>query len=556
MAISASCTDIFDPDQLDQAPPQDLDFEKVFTDYEQFRKYVDFTYKYMPGHLGRLWNSLQCEMSDEADGPDVNSCSPAFNNGAWSAAQMTNPSTNPVANSNREIFGIWEDCYTGIRQTNQILANHNMVTNYPNNELHTRAVGEAYFIRAFLYFELVKRWGGVVIFDKPLDSGDEYDIARSSYDECVRFIVADCDTAASILDIAQPDSETGRATKGAALALKSRTLLYAARLLNNPEQDLSKWQAAADAAKAVIDLAHYDVDADYTNLFFRSDLGPEIIMNRPRKKMTFEEGHLDNGKFWVRFFAPEGYNGWASTVVSENMAAMFEAANGYPITDSRSGYTEEMLNTDPYNNRDPRFKTSLLYNDRTWGGRNMEFYDKGKDYGTTHINTLGYAIAKFWPEAHQRYQGTSTYLNYIFFRYAEILLNYAEAANEIYGPDGGELSARTAINELRIKRNHVEIPLDISSTIDEMRARIKNERAVELCFEEHRWYDVLSWHEGVKYFNADIMGMDIKKLDDGTFTYTPFVYESRIFKDHMHRYPIPNEDIYKSSGILLQNPTW
>lgn len=148
-------------------------------------------------------------------------------------------------------------------------------------------------------------------------------------------------------------------------------------------------------------------------------------------------------------------------------------------------------------------------------------------------------------------------MNYIFFRYGEILLNFAEAQNEVGGPESSleGLSVREVLTELRARVGQVPIPEDISDSRESMRERIYNERAVELCFEEHRWYDVLSWHKGVEYFNKDIYGIRAVKNADGSFTYSREKYESATFKEHMHLYPIPNNEVYKSA-VLEQNPGW
>ncbi|WP_396168026.1 RagB/SusD family nutrient uptake outer membrane protein [Flavobacterium sp.] len=551
-----SCTDAFDSSQLEQAPEQDLNFEKVFTDYQQFRQYLDYTYSFMPGHLGRMWNSMVSELSDEAEGLGLNTCSTVFNNGAWSGDNLSYSS--PTGNANRELGDMWVNLYRGIRQANMAIKNIDLVENFPTQKLHDRSLGEAHFIRAYLYFELIKRWGGVPIFDKPLELGvDELDIPRSSYDDCVNFIVADCDRANQLLDLVNDEGDTGRATRGAALALKSRTLLYAARPLNNPNQDVEKWKAAAAAAADVINLNQYSLDSDYVNMFFRPNLGSEIIMNRPRRKINFEQGHIDNSNFLVRFIVPQGYNGWMGTSVTQNFVNLYEDSNGLPITDASSSYNPN----NPYANRDPRLKMTVLYNDRFWYDRKTQFNVGGLDYGSTLINPIGYSIAKFWPEAHQRYKGTSTYLNYIFFRYAEILLNYAEASNEAYGPDGASpgtgLTARGATAQVRQRVNQVPIPPQISSSKEGMRERIRNERAIELCFEEQRWYDVISWKKGVEIFGEQnpIIGMRITKNSNGSFNYNPYEYERRIFKEHMHYYPIPNNEIFKSK-VLKQNPGW
>lgn len=559
LLVSMSCTQAFDTEQLEQAPVQDLDFERVFSDYQQFRRYLDKGYSYMPNNLSRLWNSLVAELSDECEGVGGDVCSPVFNNGAWSADDGNLSGTDFHARN--ELSLMWNNLFAGIRQANMVIAHIDKVKNFPSQDIYNRSLGEAYFLRAYLYFELVKRWGAVPLFNRPLELGvDDLDLPRASYDECIAFIEADCNTAFSLLKLVNDEADTGRATKGAALALKSRTLLYAARPLNNPTNDTEKWKAAAAAAWEVISLNQYSLDPDYANMFFRPDLGTEIIMNRPRTKLNFEQGRPgNNSSFFVRIALSGGnYNSWAVTGVTGSFVDLFEDSNGYPIIHPASNYTL----TNPYANRDPRLKMTVLYNNRFWYNKNIEFYKKdnngrqGEEY-----NKIGYSIAKFWPEAHQRYKGTSTYLNFIFFRYAEILLNYAEAVNEAYGPDvaypGAGLTAREATNQVRQRVNHVPIPLDISSTTNDMRERIINERAIELCFEEHRWYDVISWNRGVEIFGASnpIKGMESTKNADGSFTYQPFVFETRTFKPYMHRYPIPNSEIFKSN-VLEQNPGW
>ena len=514
----SSCTGLFGEGQLDMAPVEDINEDKIFSDYAMFRQYADQTYSYMPGHLGRLWNSLVSSMGDESR--NKGGCTAIFNNGAWDGTQME--SSNKMFDANNEISTMWQNMYIGIRKTNKIIEN-------------------------------------VPIIDNTLTlNKDNLDLPRDTYEKCVEFIVNDCNTAANgLLPLKYADADNGRASVGAAKALKSRVLLYAARPLHNPSNDITKWEKAAKAAKDVIDLKLYTLYPDYVNMFFQP-VCSEIIMNRPRIKMNFEQGHTNGSTFWTRFIATQGYDGWAGEWVTQNMVDMFEDSKGYPITNSKI-YKDE----DPYANRDPRLDMCVLRNDRFWYNRKLEFWvsangkETGRDKGTTHINVLGYAIAKFWPEAHQRYKGTSTYMNYIFFRYAEILLNFAEAQNEVGGPESSleGLSVRDVLTELRGRVGQVPVPTDISDTKEKMRERIYNERSVELCFEEHRWYDVLSWHKGVEYFNKDIYGIRVVKNTDGTFTYSREKYETPTFKEHMHLYPIPNNEVYKSA-VLEQNPGW
>lgn len=548
----SSCTGLFGEGQLELAPVEDINEEKVFSDYALFRQYADHTYSYVPGHLGRLWDALVADISDESRS-NRGSMSTSFNLGSWSGDKK-----NAAA---AEVTTVWQELYTGIRKTNIVLANIDKVPNFPVDgsvDIKERYRGEMHFLRAFLYFELVKRWGGVPIIDKILSlNGDNLDIPRSSYDDCVAFIVKDCQTAASLLPLKHADADNGRATRGAALSLKSRTLLYAARPLHNPTDDRAKWTAAAQAAKDVIDLKVYSLYPDYVSMFFQTHCD-EVILNRPRTKLSFENGHSNGSGFFYRFFATQGYNGWTNNMVTQNMVDMFEDAAGYPI--KQSDIYEEQH---PYEKRDPRLDMCVLRNNRYWYNRNTEYWKSrkdgvnGRDRGTSNVNTLGYSCIKFWPEQHQRHKGTSTYLNYIFFRYAEILLNFAEAQNEAGGPESSldGLTVRSVLTELRARVNHVPVPTDISATKETMRERIRNERGVELCFEEHRWYDVLSWKKGVEIFTKDIYGINIWKEADGSFTYERFKYQTPIFKEHMHLYPIPNEEVYKSEN-LEPNPGW
>jgi hypothetical protein len=348
-----------------------------------------------------------------------------------------------------------------------------------------------------------------------------------------------------------PDSENGRATVGAALALKSRLLLYAASPLNNPTNDVAKWRAAADAAKAVMDLNLYRLYPDLHELFFQPT-SQEVILNKPRGKMSFAQGHTDNGSFWTRFIATAGYSGWNGTSINQNFIDLHETANGYPITDARGNYNPN----NPYANRDPRLKINYLVNDETWLGRKTEFYVGGKDESSAgkDKNLTGYSLRKFWPKNFPRFGSTATtYLNFIMFRYAEILLNYAEALNEVEGPT---LAVRAAVNEVRARAGQVAIPLNISDTKEAMRQRIQNERSVELAFEEHRFYDLLRWKQGAEALNGPMYGMRIVKNANNTFSYSKIVVETRVFYDYMHRYPLPMAEIFKSKGVLKQNPGW
>lgn len=551
----ASCTDLFNPDQLNMAPKDNLNETKIFTDYNLFRQYADHTYSYMPGHLARMWCGPVSELGDESRNNGVGTQTPPFNTGAWGGSK-----DDPGA---AEIADMWDNLYVGIRKANMCLNNIDKVTNFPEG-IKDRYIGEMHFLRGFFYFELIKRWGGVPIVPQNVNLNEELDLPRNTYDDCVEYIVEECNAAAAILPEKHADYDNGRATRGAALALKSRTLLYAARPLHNPNDDVTKWEAAARAAKDVIDLGIYKLHPEYEKLFFEP-ICDEVILNRPRSRINGSNGFYVSGGnhsscgIIPRFYMTTRHNGWCQDFVTQNMVDKFEDSKGYPIDHKNSIYDKN----NPYINRDPRLDKCILRDGRMWCGVETEFWiDEDGKYGldkaTQHTNRLGYTCIKYWPDGFLRYGGSTTYLNYIFFRYAEILLNFAEAQNEAGGPSSSldGLSVRKVLTDLRKRVNQVPIPEDISDTRETMRKRIWNERAVELCFEEHRWYDVISWHKGVEFFDEQkIYGMNITKHSDGSKTYETFEYQDPTFKEHMHLYPIPYDEVYKSK-VLKQNPGW
>jgi len=569
MLVFTRC-ELFDPAMLDQQPPMDITEEKIFSDYNLFKQYSDQAYSYIPGHLARMWSVMVPNFGDEMR---TMTGGYPFNTGGW------NGSNALVA---PEIATIWTNSYAGIRKCNQILERIDQVP-IPTTALKNRHIGEALFIRAFLYHELTKRWGDVPYINQTQNPQvDEIDIARTPYDTIVARQVADLDriSTENLLLIDLPDQDNGRASVGAARALKSRILLYAARPLHNPTNDIKKWEAAANAAFEVINMNKYALYSDYKNLFFQTTCS-EIIMNRPRKTFNSEGGHNDfqagsGGKsLWARFFASEGFGGWQALAITQNCVDRFEDANGFPLADSLLSRTVDPTKaynpTTPYTNRDPRFKASVLYNGRTFANRTLDYTipfpgqtgANGADRGVKLVNLFSYNIAKYWPESMAgRWSPTSTYLNYIFFRYGEILLNYAEAQNEVGGPESsvaGGPSVRQVLTDLRARVGQPTIPVQISGDKNTMRERIWNEFAVELCFEEHWWYDVLSWKAGERFFNTMIYRTDVYKKTSGSnvsiIYNTKIPFEQAVFKPYMHLYPIPDSEIFKSKN-LINNPGW
>lgn len=249
---------------------------------------------------------------------------------------------------------------------------------------------------------------------------------------------------------------------------------------------------------------------------------------------------------------------------TQNHVDLYEMkATGKPITDPTSGYNPAT----PYVGRDPRFYSNILYNDVAWQGRKIGVWSQvqadgsvtyGDDYreGNVTYTATRYYSRKMWPEVYRRNVSGTSLLNYVFFRWAEVLLNYAEARNEAAGPDA---TVYNVINAVRARASVAMPALPAGLTKEEMRARIRNERAVELAFEDHRWYDIMRWEAGAELVAQKMYGMNVVKNANGTFTYTRIELPANMQKVHrpyMHRYPIPRSEVWKSNGILIQNEGW
>lgn len=545
----ASCKKSF----LDRTPGIALDETKVFSDPVQAARYADNAYTYQINDYARFndHRGSTSQASDEAVSGNSEYTVTTLNRGLYH-----DHSTSASLNDMRDV---WTRAYAGIAITNKMLEKIGSVpTTNPTIFPAARIEGEMRFLRAYFYFELIKRFGGVPIMTKSYDVNSDINFPRASYDDCVKLIVDDLDKANTLLgnDADYGPSNYGRATKGAALALKSRTLLYAASTLNNPSNDKQKWNAAADAAKSVMDLGLYSLQATYEDIL-NVPSSTEYIMIKIRGPRAID------GIFADYAMSPGSGGAQGQMDPTQNHVDMYQmAANGKDITDQTSGYNPQK----PYVGRDPRFYANILYNGAPWQGKTIDTWVKsdgshGKDYDPNSITYTAtrYYCKKYWPEVYNRLGGTSgtTLLNYVYFRYAEVLLNYAEARNEyLDAPDAGVYDA---INQIR-QRPSVNMPvLPAGLTKEQMRAAIRHERAIELAFEDHRWYDIMRWKIGPDVIAKPMYGMNVVKNSDGTFTYTPVLLGStfqKVYTDYMHRYPIPKSEIYKSKGVLVQNPGW
>jgi len=447
----------------------------------------------------------------------------------------------------------WGRSYKSIRECNYALG---VLSKIEMSLTHKKQlVAELKFVRAFRYQDLIRNYGGVVLMgDKVTSLTDNLQdpalFKRATIKESIDYTVSQLTEAAADLPLDNSSSWiSGRATKGAALALKSRLLLYAASPLFNA----GTWEAAATAAQAVIGLNKYGIyNGGYENLFL-NDQNNEIIFARLFTKNA-NHTHLEiaNG--------PNGYGGWGGNLPMQNLVDDYEMINGKPISDPTSGYD---INN-PYKDRDPRFAATILYNGAAYRERNVEtFIPGGKDSkdGNDNWNTskTGYYLKKFMNNSYplQNPWGNAGFQPWIYFRYAEILLNYAEAANEAYGPDvvapGASMTARQAVNMVRA-RVGVNMPaLAVGLTQSQMRDAVRYERRVELAFEEHRYYDVRRWKIADVTENKPAGGIIVTKAGTG-FTYTSKVaLDGRKFETKHYWLPIPRAEILASGGKLEQN---
>ncbi|MCF0059140.1 RagB/SusD family nutrient uptake outer membrane protein [Dyadobacter sp. CY356] len=454
-----------------------------------------------------------------------------------------------IAPENTGIAGaFWGRSYRSIREINYALANVDKVPMSQGKK--NRLKGELQFLRAFRYHDLIRNYGKVVLLgDKVYELSDDLTsqdlFTRSDIKAGIDYATSQLDQAAALLPLDNDNNawKLGRATKGAALALKARLLLYGA----SPLYNAATWQQAATAAKAVMDLNKYSLyTGGYGKIFTTTDHS-EIIFGRlyavGARHVCLE---IANG--------PNSYNAWGGNVPVQNLVNDYEMMDGSRITDAGTSFDPQ----DPYKGRDPRFYETILYNGATYRGSTIQtFTPGGKDSkdGPSNWNTskTGYYLKKFmndnlpidnpWDVA-----GTQTW---IYFRYAEILLNYAEAQNEASGPDA---SVYAAINSIRQRPGVMMpvIPAGLSQA--QMRERIRNERRIELAFEEHRYYDVRRWKTAPVTENVPAYGIEIGKSGNA-FTYTrKEALTGRTFADKQYWLPIPRGEIQASNNKLEQNP--
>lgn len=594
--ISTSCNDALNVDSTSSYTD-----DAVFNSSEpgMLTAFVNNIYQGIPD--GYNWGMLS-SVTDESH----------MNAGSW--AGMTDIMKGLLSPSNLSTFdsgsyyGLfnWSNIYKKVRAVNLFFSK--IDASPVNAATKSELKGEVFFLRAFLYHNLVAMYGGVPIITKAYNLSDDFSVSRNSYAECVQFISDQCDSAANHLPLVQ--SEVGRATKGAALTLKSRTLLYAASDLyntpsnwssfNHPElvgyttataaERQARWQKAKDAAKAVINLGQYslykpnpasltEASTNYYSLFLSMSTSEDIFSRYYSTKISGD---------WTTcapqtFHSPSGYHGWGTETPTQQMVDEYEMADGSAF--SWSNPTEAAA---PYQNRDARFYATILYDGAPWRTRPSDvsgdpvgkiqtghyYYNAstikdgldtdGSNGGvdTWNATWTGYYLKKgvditLDPASGAAHQTTP----WRFMRYSEVLLNYAEACIGLaqlgVNTAANEAEALTYINQIRARAYMPAISTSGSALVQSLR----HERKIELAFEELRYFDIRRWMICTQA-HANVKGIHIlygspsnpsSTYGTGVPAYTVKDVDTRSWNSKCYFLPISKDEMDKNTK-LIQNP--
>ena len=564
-----SCEDMMG-DFLEKAPGVDVTEDTIFSSRSQVEMFLASIYEYgVHSNLGlgspdngapAIANSagtIDAGATDEAE-----ACANWYDPQKWNNASVSPDNTDDPRFSHR---------FTAIRKVTVMLDRVDEVPDI-TKEYANQLKAESKFIRALNYFEMFKRYGGVPIIDHRLQLDENLKIPRSSVEDVVNFIVKDCDEAIPDLPVNQLGALRGRATRGAALALKARTLLYAASDLFNTykpyldfgtnnklicygNKDKERWKLAADAAKKVLDWAKE------ANCYLITDQGLDgnykySWQTYDNSEIIFAEKSSDAmGKYtwpWSAISPPTVYPGNAGqsgVTVTLNLVSKYEDRLGNKVDWNGGNDLQAKMASLDY-----RFSQTVVGNLMRW---NSEFpklqlwQDSGNGPGAD-VNTCygGFWLHKLYPEEISESVWRKV-PNSTLYQLNEAYLNYAEALNEYN--EGPTQEAYDAINTIRKRSGQPDLPTGLGYL--EFRAKVRNERAIELAFDGHRFYDIRRWmiaeEEGV--MQGGMLGIKIYQIPESTeYRYEPYVFETRSFSRRMYLHPFGTGEINK--GYLIQNP--
>ena len=529
--------------------------EDMYTTYSNIQKMLTNIYGYMPNKdIVDVSDAMRDCGSDDAEFGDPDATVQRYNNGNWSALSTVDTKWtfyNAIRSANEFLESIKTADISRYRYDAKYNGYMAHIALYPY---------EARTLRAYYLFELARRYGDIAVPMTMLTTEEANTIGKTPFDEVVDFIVAECDTCAKYLPntyIGMLDDEYGRVTKGFAMAVKTKTLLYAASPLHNPNGDKEKWLKAAKAAQDLMELGIYQLDpVDPVNT---PGTSKDVVL----QIMRSESNSFEKYNFPVRFTMGKRTS-MSGTYPTQNLVDAFQTADGYDIVLEADGWHTDDPNFDitkPYEGRDPRFARTVLTDGMTFKGSTIETFVGGADYSATRQDLgtpTGYYLRRYIMETSDFTDeaSVSNKHSWIVYRYAEAVMSYAEAANEYFnGPDQSDanlhMTARAALNQIRANAGMPNVTV---TGHDAFQAAVQREWRVEFAFEDHRFWDVRRWKIGADT-QKQIYGVQIIKGAEKK-DYSRLLVENRVWADRMYLYPIPQSELFCNTNLAPQNPGW
>lgn len=531
--------------EFDQSTGFDSQNE-VFEVFARAEQSLTQVYTYMQHDFGTIGGAMRDCAIDDAHYVWSNSEVHTFNNGNWSAIHTVDAS--------------WGEYYSGIRCANLFIKSMSETDfeKYKWNKDYETWMekaqyweSEARFLRSLYLFELARRYGDIPLAEDIYTVEDVNKLEKTKFADVMAYIAEECKTISGIL----PDSynnvagkQTGRITKGAALALRSRALLYAASPLFS-EDSQNKWIEAAKAAKEVMDLNLYKL------------VDEESVNNLDSKELILERRMASSADFEKKNFPISFDKGNTGTCPSQNLVDAFQTVNGYDVLLTEDGWKcdDPAFNPQlPYANRDKRFYKTVLYDGVKFKNKILDCSEGGAEgQPVVGASETGYYLKKYIMETVELSPNEKPAIHtWVLFRYAEIILNYAEAMNNAFGPElVGEGFTMTALQAINMVRTRAGMP-SVPSGLDKpgFQKVLEREKRVEFAFEDHRFWDLRRW-EKASDLGANIDGVKIVKTDAGK-VYSRIIVENREWEDKKYLYPIPMNELYKNNNLYPQNPMW
>jgi len=523
LVLAASC-DKF----LETTPTSSISDKIVWKDIKSVELYVNGFYPYLDryGSFG----------DEQFSGSLTEGLTETFKYGSYAPGTMAGDANNysftpELLSPTGNLLGTWANTYIRIRRVNEFLVSlekFSQLTEAQNVQLE----GQVRFFRAFLYFQLAKRHGGVILYK---DMNLEKNKARSTAAETWDLIEQDLDFAASALPKTWPVASSGRVTKGAAFALKSRAMLYAER-----------WQSAVNAADSVLATGLYTLTSDYKNSW-KGDNSESILQY---KYITTGPNHS-----FDRNYAPYGdiENEGGKGGPTQEMVEAYEKTDGTKI--DWTPWHSTTTTTPPYSQLEPRFQATVIYNGSIWKTRTMQnsvggnygrFMSYREDVYAKGRTTTGYYLRKLMNESQTdllTYKSTQTWVE---IRLAEVYLNRAEAYYRLTK----EGMALADINTVR-SRPGVNLPAKQGLTGAALFNAIRQERKIELAYEGHLYWDMRRWKLAhTEYNNYRVHGIKISPAGNGyTYEYVDCDLQDRKFLQKTYVLPVPYSELSNNSAI-------